>query len=111
MPDSHFKLTANYLVTPPTPTNIELHNMDLSLQCYPNPFKENAVISFNLKQSSDVNLAIYNLTGKQVLNITNQYFNIGSHEITFSSENLKPGVYLLKMNTQDNSEGIRLFIK
>ena len=77
----------------------ELHN-------YPNPFNPKTTIQFNLKNSSSVNLAVYNVKGQKVKTLINKKIEAGVHKIEWNgtdSENRKvgSGVYFYKLKTPD----------
>jgi len=55
-----------------------------SHKAYPNPFIDNTVITFKLEQKAQVNITVYDLTGRKVADITNNRFDKGIHEITWS---------------------------
>ena len=90
----------------------------MQVQSFPNPFSDKTTIRFTLEQSSELSFTLYDLVGvgKQV--ITNQFFNIGTHEVSFTKDNLKSGVYFLQIDTdnmsalvENSSEIVRLIIK
>jgi endonuclease I len=66
-----------------------------TIQIYPNPIKDKLFI--NLKTPSETRITIYNILGKQVLNAT--LLNSGS----IYTNNLRSGIYILKIRQGDNS--------
>ena len=80
-------------------------------QNYPNPFSESTTVSFMLKETSEVNLTIYNLLGAQVRLVEDNYYSPGTHRVTIERGNLEAGVYLLRLSTQRDSEIIKLTVK
>ena len=70
-------------------------------QNYPNPFNPNTKIRFDLARSGNVKLAIYDISGKQVAEITNANYNAGEYSFDFTAENLATGVYFYKLETPD----------
>jgi len=58
-------------------------------QNYPNPFNSETVIEFNLPQFSEINLAVYDVSGREIK--------------TILSGQLPPGAYSEKWNGTDNS--------
>jgi hypothetical protein len=77
------------------------YNFDFTLS--PNPVKSQAVISYYLSEKSRVNISIYNMTGVLVKTITDNYQNLGSHQLEFSVSDLNNGVYLCKMTSGNSS--------
>jgi len=71
-------------------------------QNYPNPFNPTTAINFNLTKAGLVKLNVYDLTGKLVINLTNDYHSIGDHSITWngldaSGQTVASGTYLYRM--------------
>jgi len=78
----------------------EENNMvkDLRLnQNYPNPFNPSTVISFTIPNNNFVNLAVYDMLGKQVALLKNQQMSAGAHDVSFNAANLSSGIYLYRL--------------
>jgi len=74
------------------------------LGSYPNPFRNETNISFNLKADNKVALEIYNLKGQKVRTLVNGKTKSGTHNITWKGDDDKgnpvaSGVYYFKMNS------------
>jgi len=80
------------LETPNFIENIYMINEPL---VYPNPFNEQVNLEFLSPNMSDVNFAVYDLSGKVVAQL-NKIIEQGSHRFTFKPS--KPGVYLVKVS-------------
>ncbi len=68
------------------------------LNNYPNPFNPSTSIRFTLGTSGDVQLAVYDVNGRQVANLVNGYRAAGSHEVSFDGSNLASGVYVYTLS-------------
>lgn len=68
-------------------------------QNYPNPFNPVTVIKFELKQSSNVILKVYNELGSEVATLLDEKRNAGEHSVNFDGSNLSSGVYFYKLYT------------
>ena len=64
---------------------------------YPNPFNPSTTISFDLPQSSDVKLIVYDLLGRKVSEIFKGNMNAGHHETKFNASKLSSGIYFYKL--------------
>jgi hypothetical protein len=71
------------------------------LKIFPNPISENGILSIIFSQTpkEDVNLTLFSSDGKKILN-SNAVHGKLQHEIELKSLHLKPGVYLLQINSQ-----------
>ncbi len=69
-----------------------------SFSITPNPVKDNAVVSFDLKQNSPVQLRVYNSVGEVVFETIENIYTTGNHSITFSNDNLNAGIYFFQLN-------------
>jgi hypothetical protein len=68
-------------------------------QNYPNPFNPETIIRFDLPENQFVNLKIYDLHGREVTTLINDYLKIGSYQIKFEASNLPSGIYFYQMVT------------
>jgi hypothetical protein len=73
-------------------------------QNYPNPFNPTTNIKYQIANSSNVVLSVYNMLGKKVVTLVNQKQNAGFYEVTFDGTNLSSGIYFYKLTCtgQDN---------
>ncbi len=76
---------------------------------YPNPFNPTTTISFDLANSSDVKLEVYNIKGQKIVTLVNDNYIAGKHSVTWngkdaSNRNVASGVYFYKMSTNDYAE-------
>ncbi|MFL5745639.1 MAG: DNRLRE domain-containing protein [Niastella sp.] len=67
------------------------------LTSFPNPFRDNSTISFTLDKPAHTNLAVYDITGKQVAVLVNSMLQAGSHKAQFNANQLPSGVYTIKL--------------
>ncbi len=65
-------------------------------QNYPNPFNPVTTIPFALSDHAHVHITVYDVTGRQVTTLTDQGYESGTHQITFDSEQLASGIYLVR---------------
>jgi len=74
-----------------------------SIQIYPNPFSSSTTIQYTLYKPSKVSIALYDVTGRQIALVTNisQYPGQYQAEINAEKYHLNPGVYFLKIMTDD----------
>ncbi|MDP8237736.1 MAG: carboxypeptidase regulatory-like domain-containing protein [Candidatus Hatepunaea meridiana] len=66
---------------------------------YPNPFNASTRISYGLPEAVKVDLNVYDLSGRRVMNLLNGLQQAGHHTIQFNGVDLASGVYLLRLET------------
>jgi murein DD-endopeptidase MepM/ murein hydrolase activator NlpD len=76
-------------------------------QNYPNPFNPTTGISFVLSTESNVNLRIFDLLGREVVNLTDERKASGAHTVYFTARDLSSGVYIYSLTVQ-SLDGSRL---
>lgn len=70
-------------------------------QNYPNPFNPNTNIEFLIPKSGHVSLIIYNILGKEVAIVYNDYLKAGNYIEHFDGSNLSSGVYFYRLTAGD----------
>lgn len=66
-------------------------------QNFPNPFNSSTMISFTIPERANVEITVYDITGKTVFVLTNKSFEAGSYNIPFNAGSLPSGSYYYKM--------------
>ena len=80
------------------------------LQIFPNPTKEYFNIRLLLNQSGNVKIDTYNLNGTMVETLMNGFLNADEHLINVSAYNYNPGLYILKIETEEKALTNKLVI-
>nr|HMQ70866.1 T9SS type A sorting domain-containing protein [Ignavibacteria bacterium] len=62
-------------------------------QNFPNPFNPETIISYQIPSDHNVLIKIYDISGKEVLTLVNEYEVAGSYEIKFNGSNFASGIY------------------
>jgi subtilisin-like proprotein convertase family protein len=78
-----------------TPGTYALH------QNYPNPFNPVTNIRFDIPKASEVKLVIYDILGREIRYLLNEFRNPGSYNISFDASNLASGTYFYKIEAGD----------
>ena len=68
---------------------------------YPNPFNPTTTLSFALPTQAQVSLIVYNLQGREVISLVNQYMDAGYHSVVWNADSYSSGVYFVKMQAGD----------
>ncbi len=69
------------------PEKFELH------QNFSNPFNPSTTIRFDVRSSSNVSLKVYDVLGREVAVLADEYLRAGSYERVFDASDLSSGVY------------------
>jgi len=67
------------------------------LSNYPNPFNPSTSIVFTLNKNAFVKLKIYDILGREVGNLLNEYREMGSYTFSFNGSFLSSGIYLCRL--------------
>jgi hypothetical protein len=94
---------------PPTPVEnkqSDLPNLFQLYQNYPNPFNPTTTIRYEVSQSSEVKLVVYNILGKEIITLVNQEVMPGIHQVQWNGKDFKggdvpTGVYLYRLSFHD----------
>ncbi|MEA1986915.1 MAG: N-acetylmuramoyl-L-alanine amidase [Candidatus Marinimicrobia bacterium] len=84
--------------------NNTLPNTFTLFQNYPNPFNPKTVIEYNIPKNSNVKLNIYDLSGKKITSLVDEFQNSGFHSVEFNGNKFASGIYLYQLLTDDFSE-------
>jgi hypothetical protein len=63
---------------------------------YPNPFSTSSTIYYELKQESEVMIALYDVAGQQISKVVHATEKQGPHEHLISGEGLQSGFYFIR---------------
>lgn len=69
-----------------------------SLHVYPNPFVNQIRLNYFLKQNGQMNIALYDVAGRQVQSLLNENQFSGNHALDFDLSNLSGGQYMIHMS-------------
>lgn len=96
-------LSAAYTITRATGTAVE----DLPMQPFhlaqnhPNPFRERTTIAYAVHQPRHVRLQVYDVLGRTVATLVDQYQLPGDYRIPFTPDDLAGGLYLYALQVND----------
>jgi len=76
----------------------------------PNPFRDEATLSFRLPKDGDVRIELYDLAGHRVRTLADGHWAAGTHQVVLSGRKLAPGVYLSRMTVAGQSFTRRILL-
>jgi hypothetical protein len=73
------------------------------LSNYPNPFNPSTKIKYNVPVGQKVTLKVYDLIGREVASLVDEWKGAGDYSVDFNPSNLASGIYFSKLNTGEYS--------
>ncbi|MFZ4401297.1 MAG: T9SS type A sorting domain-containing protein [Bacteroidales bacterium] len=110
---SNGELAYSYTITAPA-TNIaeinELSSMFSIQQNYPNPFNLETTIKYKVSTANNVQLSIFDMFGREVKTLVNQYQSVGNYSVSLNSSelSLKTGIYYYKITMGNYSKSMKM---
>lgn len=105
-------------IIPKSPTGIntlgeiQIPQKFVLYQNYPNPFNPETIIGYQLPISSHVSLKVYDLLGREIATLVNEFKTAGTYNLQFSIHNfqLSSGVYFYRLQTGSFSQAKKLLL-
>lgn len=69
-------------------------------QNYPNPFNPVTKIKYALPYASNVTLKVYDILGREVISLVNEFKDAGSYIVEFNGTNYASGVYFYRIEAE-----------
>ena len=78
-------------------------------QNYPNPFNPSTTIKYDIPQTANVTLKVYDVLGNEITTLINENQTPGSYSVKFNAGNLSSGIYFYRIDTGSFSQ-VKKFI-
>jgi hypothetical protein len=84
-------------------------------QNYPNPFNASTTISFDLPSGSDVELTVYDITGRKIATLVTGYLPAGNHSFTWNGrsefgESMASGMFFYRLRSSSFDETKKMLL-
>jgi hypothetical protein len=79
-------------------------------QNYPNPFNPTTIIKYDLPTESQVTLKVYDILGREVRTVIDEFEEAGYHQVTLDASNLATGVYFYRLTAGVFTDAKRLLV-
>ena len=89
--------------------NLSPQNFEIN-QVYPNPFNPTTTIHYSLNKNANVEVSIYDIAGRLITTLINEFQIVGYHFITWDASNYSSGIYFLTMSSGEISETKKLVL-
>jgi len=84
---------------------------DNNIQIYPNPFREEVSITFNVATQSDAQLAVYDLQGRKVVTLMSGQLPAGQYSYVKNLGKLAPGMYMVSLSSDTEAPIVQKLVK
>ena len=83
------------------------------LGSYPNPFNPSATVFYEIPRATNLELVVYDITGKEVVQLVNGYCLAGTHTVSWNAGDHTGGqhagdIYLLRLQAGDYAKTIKM---
>ncbi|MDP2036988.1 MAG: CHRD domain-containing protein [Ignavibacteria bacterium] len=84
-------------------------------QNYPNPFNPETTIRYKIQAASNVSLKVYDVLGREVATLVNEYKQAGNYKVKFNVEtrhgaSLQSGIYFYRIHANGYSETKKMIL-
>ncbi len=86
----YFNLTGEVLIGVPGSFSLS--------QNFPNPFNPSTTINFDLPHDGNVSITLFDMSGREVAKLVNEFRQAGYHTVSFNASALSSGAYFYRMD-------------
>jgi hypothetical protein len=83
----------------------------LRAKVYPNPAQNEAFVQYELPQSSDVKIDLFNVNGQYIQNLDNSHHDFGTYQTRFLTDGLAKGAYFVRIISNGYTKSLPLMIQ
>ena len=80
-------------------TQVNLPDIFYLHENYPNPFNASTTIEYDLKENGDIKLSVFDLSGREIDVIRENYQIIGTHTVAWETSDVPSGVYFFRLSS------------
>jgi len=99
-----------FIFSPGTTNVQELQPGDEYLVNYPNPFQISTTITYQLLATSEVELSVYDISGRKVTTLVNERQLSERYEVEWNTEGMNPGIYFCELKTAQGSQVMKMVL-
>jgi hypothetical protein len=79
-------------------------------QNYPNPFNSMTNIKFKMLNAGNPEIKVFDIAGKEIAVLLNEYLQAGTYEVRFDSGELPSGIYFYRMRVNDFTQTKKMIL-
>lgn len=76
----------------------------------PNPSNSQTMITYNIQEALEVKLDIFDILGRQVETIIDNYCRPGSYNIIWNANTMPSGIYFGKINAGNETQKVKMLL-
>lgn len=100
--DNSNNATTLAAITPGANATVAEENK-INVEAFPNPFVDNASITYSLTGDSKVKVEVYDMQGKLISNLFDGNQNAGSYKLDFNAKGISgSGIYIVKLSVNND---------
>jgi endonuclease/exonuclease/phosphatase family metal-dependent hydrolase len=80
------------------------------MTAHPNPFNPAATIRFQVPETSEIRLTVYDLMGREAKELVNSRVDKGEHEVVWNASEFPSGIYFCRLESGDVSQTQKLLL-
>lgn len=73
------------------------------MQIFPVPVRDHARVIFEIPVAGNISITIKDITGRVARQITQAHYNQGKHSVEFNRDELRAGIYLITLDTNNQT--------
>lgn len=79
-------------------------------QNYPNPFNPVTTIDYIITADCEVELSVYNINGRKIMDLVNSYQQAGKYSMQFNASHFASGIYMYKLRSGRHIETRKMLL-
>ncbi|MEW5844198.1 MAG: T9SS type A sorting domain-containing protein, partial [Bacteroidota bacterium] len=83
------------------PLGVKSSNEFVLKQNSPNPFNPTTIINYQLPEDGFVSLKVFDVLGREIQTLVNDFRSKGMYSVTFDASNLASGIYLYRLSAKN----------
>ena len=90
--------------------DVNLPNTVTLYQAYPNPFNPISNINYSVDIGQIINISVFDLNGRLIHTLVNDYHSPGNYIRNFSGHNLSSGIYFISLNNNNRIQTKKIML-